>query len=450
MTDEAGAPMDAYREACLKDIRGAAGSALDGRRIVLAVTGSIAVLEAPRLARELMRQGADVWVCMSEAAAGIVTPAALQWCTGNPVVTEIGGWVEHLFLAGAWEGRGDLLLVAPATSNTIAKMAHGIDDTVVCTVAVTAIGAGVPVLVAPGMHACMAEHPAFRGNLDRLRSFGVEIVEPLMAEGKAKMAPVETIVDAVMARLGPRDLEGRRVLITAGPTVEFLDPVRVVTNLSSGKMGVALAREAVRRGACVTLVYGPGSAAPPAGVEVVRVTTGADMLNAVRAHLGSRDADVSIFAAAVSDFAPHHPEATKVPTERGGTWTVELVPTPKIIEEARRLSRGVVVAFKAEAADSDEALLHAARAHAARNGADLTVANRVGPGRGFLQDDNEVYVLGADGFETHVPRADKAAVARRIWDEAARLLRSPARNGRSRTGPESTPAASPSDGPSPR
>ncbi|MBM3464748.1 MAG: hypothetical protein FJX76_21835, partial [Armatimonadetes bacterium] len=227
-------PMDEFRESYLKDIRGATSDALAERKIILALSGSIAVVEAPALARELMRRGADVWVCMTPSAARLVTPEAMAWCTGNPVVSELTGWVEHLFLAGEWKGAADLLLVAPATANTVAKMALGIDDTVVTTVATTAIGAKMPVLVAPGMHAVMAEHPAFQENLARLETLGVDIIPPQVAEGKAKMAAVSRIVDAVISRLGrARDLAGRRVLITAGPTVEYIDPVRVVTNLSS-------------------------------------------------------------------------------------------------------------------------------------------------------------------------------------------------------------------------
>lgn len=414
----------AFRASYLQDIRGSAGGELAGRKIVLGLSGSIAAVEAPHLARALMRQGADVWVCMTPSAATMVTPTAMQWCTGNPVMTELGGWVEHLFLAGDWEGRADLLLVAPATANTVAKMALGIDDTVVTTVATTAIGARLPVMVAPGMHAVMAEHPAFVENLRRLQSFGVEVIGPRAAERKAKMATVEEIVAAVCARLQrPRGgLAGRRVLITAGPTVEFLDPVRVVTNLSSGRQGIALVREAARRGAHVTLVYGPGSEPPPPGVEVRHVLTSAEMLAAVREVLEAQDVDVSVFAAAVSDFAPQAAQSAKVPTADGTPWRIDLLPTPKILETARALTRGRVVSFKAEATDSDDTLRDVARAHQRRSGADLTVANRVGRGRGFMEATNEVYLLSADGREEHVPMSDKRVVAGRVWDAVEAML----------------------------
>lgn len=405
---------DAYREQYLKDIRGAVDHTLDGRRIVLAISGSIAAIECPRLVRELMRRGADVHICMSRAASKIVTVESMRWCSGNPVITRIGGWVEHLYLCGEWEGACDLLLVAPATANTIGKLACGIDDTVVSTVATTALGAGRPIVLAPGMHACMARHPALIENLRRLREWGVTLVDPTVIEGKAKMAPIASIVQTVVRRLAAGDLAGRHVLITAGPTVEYLDPVRVVTNLSSGRMGTALAEAARDRGARVTLVYGPGSASAPPGVKVVRVMTTAEMAAAVEAVM--TDVDLAIFAAAPCDFAPSTPASTKVGTA-DGTWNVALEPTPKILRAARNASsRAVIVGFKAETVDTDEALLVRAGAAMETSGADFTVANRVGPGRGFMVDDNEVWVLGRNGSRTHVARAGKRHVAERILD----------------------------------
>lgn len=416
-------PFDDYRDAYLKDIRGERDQLLAGCKIALGITASIAAIECPRLVRELMRHGADVHVCMSRAAARLVTADALQWASGNPVITRLTGWVEHLYLSGEWEGAADLLLIAPATANTVGKMAHGIDDTVVTTVATSAIGAGQPIVVAPGMHACMARHPAFLKNLDRLRRWGVIVVDPQVAEGKAKMAPLDDIVMAVVRRLGQGDLAGRHVLITAGPTVEYLDPVRVITNLSSGKMGVALARAALDRGARVTLVYGPGTAAPPVGAGLVRVVTTAEMLRAVEDAYAASEIDVSVFAAAVCDYQPAAPQSDKMAT-RNGNWTVELQPTPKIIETARRLTRGVVVGFKAETVAGEPALLACGREALRRSGADLTVLNRVGDGLGFMADENEVYVLGASDEAVHLPRADKTSVAHGILDAVVSVLSS--------------------------
>jgi phosphopantothenoylcysteine decarboxylase/phosphopantothenate--cysteine ligase len=407
--------MDEFRKEYLQDITASTSSVLAGRRIVLAISGSVAALETPRLARQLMRHGADVWVCMSDAAADLIAPEALQWCTGNPVVTKLSGWVEHLFLAGDWNGRGDLLLVAPATANTIGKMAHGIDDTVVTTVATTAIGAGLPVLVAPGMHAVMARHPAFLENLEKLRSMGVEVVESVEAEHKAKMADVDTIVEAVRQRLARAgDLAGKRVVITAGPTVEYLDPVRVVTNLSSGKMGVALAAAAWRRGADVTLIYGPGSAAPPVGVSVVHTMT-TEQMHALHEALTRAAADFVVLAAAVSDYRPVAPADEKIST-RDGRLTLELEPTPKIVKAARGWTKGCLVGFKAETTSHVDDLCERARGLIEASGADVVVANSVGAGRGFLADHNEVYVVSAGNEAVHLGPAPKPALADRIWD----------------------------------
>ncbi|MEW6284118.1 MAG: bifunctional phosphopantothenoylcysteine decarboxylase/phosphopantothenate--cysteine ligase CoaBC, partial [Candidatus Eremiobacterota bacterium] len=231
-----------------KDIQGTLSSRLDGRAIALGISGSVAALEAPRLARLLMRHGAEVHPVLTPAACELIAPAALDWATGNAPVVRLTGRAEHLELCGR-EGICKLLLVAPATANTLGKMALGLDDTPLTTVATTALGAGIPVMVAPGMHEPMYHHPAVRDNLARLERIGVQVVPPLLEEGKAKMASPECILEAVLARLGSRRLRGRRVLLTAGPTREPLDAVRVITNPSSGRMGVELAREASLRGA---------------------------------------------------------------------------------------------------------------------------------------------------------------------------------------------------------
>ncbi len=418
--------LDDYRQSYLKDIQGT--GPLAGKRIVLAITGSIAAVECPRLARELMRLGADVHVCMSRAARRIITDEAMCWATGNPVVTRLTGWVEHLYLAGEWKGTADLVLIAPATANTIGKMAHGIDDTVVTTLATTAIGGGRPVVVAPGMHAVMARHPAFAENLQRLRAWGVVVVAPHVAEGKAKMAAVSDIIAAVVDTLtksdphaspshaaGRRDLTGQHVLITAGPTVEYIDPVRVLTNQSSGKMGVALATAALQQGADVTMVYGPGTAAPPPGAHVVRVTTTAEMERATLEAIERDRPSLCILAAAPCDFGPARTADHKIAT-RNGSWSLELAPTPKILASVRAATRATVVAFKAETVDDDDALVRIARQSMEESGADFTVANHVGGGRGFLVDDNEVYVLSREGRQIHVPRASKQIVAEQILD----------------------------------
>jgi len=206
----------------------------------------------------------------------------MEWSTGNPVVTELTGQIEHVTYGGDHPDRADLILVAPSTANTIGKAAAAIDDTPVTTLLTTAIGAGIPIIIAPAMHESMYRHPVVMENVEKLRSIGVDVLMPRFEEEKAKIPGTEEIVEAVVSKLtGKRSLEGSRVLITAGPTREYLDGFRFISNPSSGKMGIAIAEEALRRGAEVTLVYGPGTVAPPPGADVVRVETTEEMLEAV-------------------------------------------------------------------------------------------------------------------------------------------------------------------------
>jgi phosphopantothenoylcysteine decarboxylase/phosphopantothenate--cysteine ligase len=413
------------RDGHLKDIQGSHGDLLAGHHIALGVSGSIAALESPALARLLMRWGAEVHCVMSPAACGILSPAALEWATGNPVLTRITGRVEHLELCGE-QGKCSLYLVAPATANTLGQMATAQDSTPVTTVATTALGRGLPVLVAPGMHAPMYGHPGVQENLRRLESFGVVVIPPRLEEGKAKMAPAQDILEAVLRALGPRDLEGRRVLMTAGPTREPLDPVRFLTNPSSGRMGAELAREAWRRGAEVTVIYGPGQVEMPSSARVVRVQTAEEMGRAVEEELRRQSWDVFVAAAAVADYRPARPAASKIPTAEGERL-VSLLPTPKILDRVRDLAPSCyIVGFKAETGQDARALCQAARRKLAEARADLVAANLVGcPGSGFESPTNEMWLVGPEGEPLHLERASKALQARRLWDYVARRLAGP-------------------------
>ncbi|MDD4620913.1 MAG: bifunctional phosphopantothenoylcysteine decarboxylase/phosphopantothenate--cysteine ligase CoaBC, partial [Methanosarcina sp.] len=235
-------------------IQGQKSSSLAEKTIVLGVTGSIGAVRVVELARELIRNGAEVHAVMTEAATHILHPDALHYATGNPAITELGGRVEHVEFCGL-KGRADLLLIAPATANTVGKIAYGIDDTPVTSFATTALGSGVPVMVVPAMHESMFRHPAVAENLKKLKSWGISIVGPRLEEGIAKIAANEEIVLEVERALGSRTLENRKVIITSGSTAESLDPIRILTNRASGKTGRELALEAYRNGADVTLVH---------------------------------------------------------------------------------------------------------------------------------------------------------------------------------------------------
>lgn len=403
----------------LKDIKFSRGRELEGRKVVLCVTGSVASIEVPALARELMRHGADVSAVMSESAERLVRPETLEWATGNPVVRKLTGKTEHVRLAGEWDGRADLVLVAPCTANTLSKMALGIDDTPVTTLASMALGGGIPLVVCPAAHEPMYRNPAVASNMARLRERGVEFVGPRFDEGKAKMATVGEIVDASIRKLAAQDFRGRKVVVTGGPTVEFIDPVRVITNLSSGKMGVALAREAWARGAEVSYVYG-GGLAPSTYIKSRRVLTTAEMRGAVLDEL-KQGCDVFIMAAAPADYAPDFMAPGKIKT-RKGTLTLRLVPTSKIIDEVReRWPKLFMVAFKAETAPSKTKLAKAAKRFFNESGANMVVANDVSRGKGFGTDMNSI-LIALKGHSREISQRPKEEIAKGVLDEVSRSL----------------------------
>ena len=402
-----------------KDIVGTKGEELKGRKIVLCLTGSVAVAKAPELARELMRHGAEVYVFMSKAAQELVSPKLMEWATGNPVVTELTGAVEHVAMAGKHPERADLVLVAPATANTIGKMAAGIDDTPVTTLVSTALGSGIPILVAPAMHESMYDHPIVEENIRKLKSIGVWFVGPRLVEGKAKVAEVDEIVEYTIRILRePKDLEGKRVLVTAGPTLEYIDPVRIITNRSSGKMGMAIANEALRRGAEVTVIYGPGTAPPPYGAKVVRVETTEEMHKALVSELEGGRYDVVVAAAAVSDWIPERSYGYKLPSNTLREFTLRLKAAPKLVEYVKRLSpKSFLVAFKAVYRLSVDGLIEEGYRKLVEADADLIVVNDVGrAGSGFMVDTNEVYIVDRDKNVLHVPLSPKTFVAEKILD----------------------------------
>jgi phosphopantothenoylcysteine decarboxylase/phosphopantothenate--cysteine ligase len=389
---------------------------LVGKKIVLAIPGSIAAVECVKLARELIRHGAEVHAVMSENAQKIIHPYAMEFATGNKVVTEITGFVEHVELAGEHGNKADLILVCPATANTIRKIACGIDDTPVTTVVTTAF-AHTPIMIAPAMHSTMYEHPIIKENIEKLKKLGVEFIGPRFEEGKAKVASIEEIVYHVIKKLHKKDLAGKRVLVTAGATREYIDPIRFITNRSSGKMGVAIAEEAEFRGAEVTLIRTKGSV--PSFVEnQIEVETVEEMLEAIEKELSTKKYDVVILAAAVSDFTPKEKAESKI--KSGQPLVIELVPTPKIIQRVKELQPDVfLVGFKAEYGVSEEELIEQARKQIEKAKSDVVIANR---GEiAFESEVNEVYWVTKDGYEKF-PLMSKRELAERIWDKIVKVL----------------------------
>src|SRR2546421_8934523 len=410
-----------------KDITSSKGRELAGKKIALLVTSSVASFKAPEIARELMRHGAEVYAVTSPSTEKMIGADLLEWATGNPVVTHLTGKLEHIALGGKTEGHADLVLIAPATANTIGKLASGIDDTPVTTVAATAIGSRIPVMVAPAMHEPLYDHPIVQENISRLKKIGVEFIEPEVTEGKAKIASTEKIVRSIIARFSTsqsRDLEGRRVLVTAGPTIEHIDPVRVVTNRSSGKMGVAIAEEVASRGADTTLILGPGTVNPPSGIKTIRVESTSQLLEAVLEQL-SVEPDLVFAAGAPTDYRPVTVEPKKIKTREKPEINLELRATLKVLEEIRRASpKTFLVAFKTEHDVSNEELIDEAFKIIHEKNADLVAANDVGlEGVGFQADTNELYVVDGRKKVVHIPLAEKREVARQLVDLAVKRMR---------------------------
>src|SRR5437899_3351314 len=351
-------------------LRGLKSLKLQGKTIVLGVTGSIAATECVKLAHELIRHGADVYAVHTRSATEILHPNALQYATGHPVVTQITGSMEYLEMCGR-DGKADLLLVAPCTSNTMSKIAQGIDDSTVTTYAANALGSGIPIIVAPAARESMMDNPAVAANVRRLQELRVELVEAKREEEKAKMADVETIVAHVIRRLGPKDLVDMRVLVVAGSTVEPIDDVRVVTNRSTGGTGIELAKVAFEHGANVELWLGRHETPVPPWLPFKAFETTADLVSMAE----KADADVCVVPAAVSDFTPTK-KAGKIPS-RDGVLSLDLQPTPKVLNRFRKGAKKALVGFKAEAGVSEADLN--ARAMALVKEAEVTqrVAQRV-------------------------------------------------------------------------
>lgn len=395
---------------------------LAGKRILLGVTGSIAAYKAVELLRELTRRGAEVRCAMTESATRFVAPLTFQSLSRPPVLTDLyaqdyEGQIAHIAAAGG----ADLLLVAPATAHTLAKFAHGLADDFLTNLF---LAATCPVLLAPAMDAEMWRHPATQANVATLRQRGVQFVGPASGElasgltGPGRLAePAEIVgtVEALFARA--RDLAGRSVLVTAGPTYEPLDPVRFVGNRSSGRMGFALAEAAAARGARVLLVTGPTHLAPPPGVECIRVQTTQEMYEAVLARAEGTDAIIK--AAAPADYRAAKVAPAKIKKGRE-ILTLELTPTPDILAElARRKGASVLVGFAAET----EELVANAREKLRKKNLDLVVANDVGAkDAGFAAETNRVTLVSGDGEIEALPLLSKQEVAHRILDRVARLL----------------------------
>ncbi|MEM0014090.1 MAG: bifunctional phosphopantothenoylcysteine decarboxylase/phosphopantothenate--cysteine ligase CoaBC [Zestosphaera sp.] len=396
------------------EIRGSRSRHLEGIKIGFGLTGSVAIYKVIDIMRELIRRGAEIHVVMSQAATELLNPTLVEWAVGSKVLTKFEGEVGHVSL-----GReASSFVLAPATADIISKVAHGVCDNPVSLVAVNMMGLRKSLIIVPAMHSGLWHSPPVTASLNRLEELGATVVHPEVSEGKAKFPEDEDILAAVEAStLRGRDLHGLRLLVTAGPTRERLDDVRFLTNLSSGKMGVAIAREAYFRGAEVTLVHGPLSTSRPHYIKSVEVETTEEMLNAVTAEVRSRKYDAVILAAAPVDFRFKVTSEGKIKSDVGGL-SVELEATPKISLSLRREYSGLVVGFAAEVARGDlDKLVKYAEDKMESRGFDMIVANDVGrTDTGFAVDYNEVIIVTRKGRREVVKKSLKEVVARRIVD----------------------------------
>jgi len=390
--------------------------------ILLGITGCIAAYKAPELLRLLQKRGCEIHVVMTENAQKFVTATTLAALSRNHVFTGmfpdpdsssgLDVAIDHIRLAHD----ADLLLVAPATANTLAKLANGIADDFLSTLY---LATRAPVILAPAMNSDMWRHPAVQANLERLVSLGVSIVEPeegYLAEGiigKGRLAALEAIVERVFQIGAPAlDLRGDTVLVTAGPTCEDIDPVRFLTNRSSGKMGYQLAQAAQQRGARTLLISGPTKLDPPGGVEFIAVRSTEEMRKQVMDHLS--ESSIVIKAAAVSDFRPKAAASQKI-KKNGQPLVLELVPNPDILKEVAAKKEGrILVGFAAET----ESVLQNGQKKLKGKSLDLLVANDVSqPGAGFDSDTNIVTILARDGHHIHLNQRPKAEVAQEILNQ---------------------------------
>ena len=357
------------------DIVSSHGMELSGKKIVLCVAGSVAAYKAIELARLLMRHGAGVTCVTSNAVTKLIQPEYFKWATGNEVITKLTGELEHIKLADY--NQSDLVIVYPATANTLGKLANGIDDTPVSTVLTVGFGSKIPILMCLAMHASMYENLAVKKNIKFLKN-KIEFLSPNLIEGKAKSPEPEDVLENVLKKFGSSSvLKNKKVLITAGPTIEQIDPIRAITNQSSGKTGISLASELISAGAKVTFVYGPGNEKPPKGAKIINVVSSKEIHSAVKVEL-KKKFDIVIMAAAVADYIPTIQSKNKIKSSKSN-MNISLKKAPKIIDQIKKYQKDVLlVGFKAETNFTKAQLIKSAQKKLKESTADMIIANDIG------------------------------------------------------------------------
>jgi len=413
-----------------KEIIGMQSNVLNGKKIVLCITASVAAYKAIDLSRTLMRNGAEVFPVMSKSMnSKLLTEEMMNWATGNKTVTELTSDLEHIALANY--GKSDIVIVYPCTANTLGKFANGIEDNTVTTVLSVAFGSGIPIVIAPAMHEAMYENVIIMENIKKLKTLGISILEPSITEDKAKVISADKVIQFVITKIaGPKARIKSKInaLVTAGSTVEYIDSVRILTNLSSGKMGLNIAQQCLDRGFNVTFVYGNGSLNIPDDprMKIIKIKTTEEMLKTMKDQILNEKQNVVFHTAAVADFSISHSNK-KIPNKldtRNGTKTIKLIPTAKIVDKIKQYDKNIfLVAFKAEYGISKKLLIKRAINKLNECKSNLIVANDVSKkGCDFGSDTNEVYVIDKEGKTIHIPLKPKKEIASELVEIVCKKL----------------------------
>lgn len=406
-----------------KDITNTWGNTLKDKKIVLCVCGSVAAYKAIDFARLLMRHGANVFPVISNSATILLHPNYLRWATGNDVVTELTADMEHIKLADF--NKSDLIIVYPCTANTIGKFANGIDDTTITSILSMALGSKIPIFIAPAMHEALYYNPLVIENISHLKKLGVIFLEPEITEGKAKILQPEQALQSVLELFTlskKKVLSEKNILVTSGGTMEYIDPIRVITNLSSGKMGNAIIKHSLELGANVTHIVGNFTTVPfssnSSNLETIKVNTSDEMYTRVISEISSKKFDIVIFAAAVTDFKLLQIHKKKIPSQISHSINLELVPTTKIIDEIKLIDKNIfLVGFKAYFDVSNTYLINKAKKKLKECNADIVVANDVGRINTKIGSDyNEVFIVTQKEPVVHLKVQTKDSIANKLFE----------------------------------
>ncbi len=402
-------------------IRGSLSGLLRDKRVVVGLTGSVAVYRAPDVIRELIRHGAYVTALMTRSACKLISPELIRWACGCDVYTRPTGSVEYIRVCE----RSDALCIVPTTQNTLMKIAHGISDNIVTLAASVMIGLRKPVILVPCMNLAMWNNSIVREGVERLRRVeGVYVLEPEVSEGKAKLPPVSEIVDTVIDVLSPKDMGGLSVLVTGGPTREHIDDVKYITTPSSGLTGLLFAREAHARGASTTLVTGPVELRIPKFIRTFNVISACEMFDVMSRLLERERFDVIVLTAAPVDYTVERKMSGKIVSEQIERLEITLVRTPKIIDVVRRKSKSsVIIGFKAEWGVDESELIERAVKRMRESDVDIIVAHDVSRGLGFRTMHDSVLVIDRYGCIERMPLVHKRELARRIYSKALEIRR---------------------------